>query len=122
MKPTAQTYLHLSHFVRRGFAHLLVTGLMHLSVKQGNRCYFLLIVEHHLFNHAPVLVSIPMCSSAKHRHSPCLAIKVAQLAVLWLNLGGVDLWMMGEHVLPPLLLIQFLEVDKDRFLVLCVDD
>lgn len=52
------------------------------------------------------------------RKIPCLAIQVAEFAVLRLDLRGVDFGMMRQNVLPPLLLVQFLKVDVHRFLIL----
>lgn len=49
---------------------------------------------------------------------PCLPIEVTELTVLWLNLGGVDLGVVGEDILPPLLLIELLQVNEDALLVL----
>lgn len=53
-----------------------------------------------------------------YAYVPCLAIKVTEFAVLRLDLGRIDLRMMCEDILPPLLLVQLLQVDMNGFLVL----
>ena len=47
---------------------------------------------------------LPRRTSALQRYSPCFAVQVAQLTVLRDDLGGVDLWMVGEYVRPPALI------------------
>lgn len=49
---------------------------------------------------------------------PRFSVKVAELTVLWLDFADVDFGMVSEHVLPPLLLIQFLEMNMNGLLVL----
>lgn len=61
----------------------------------------LLVVKHHLFH-----------------HSPGLSVKIAELAVLRFDLSGIDLGMMGKDVLPPLVLVHFLEMDMNGLIVL----
>lgn len=51
---------------------------------------------------------------------PCLPIQITEFAVLRLNFGGVELGMVGQNILPPLLLIELFQVDQDALLILCV--
>ena len=51
---------------------------------------------------------------------PSLSVQITQLTVFRLDFGGIDLGMMGEHVLPPLLLIEFLQMNENTLLVLCM--
>lgn len=55
-----------------------------------------------------------------HLSIPSFAIEIAKFAVLRDYFLCVDLRVMGKDVLPPLLLIYFLEVHKYRLLVLCI--
>lgn len=57
------------------------------------------LVKHHLLDHAARL-----------------AVEVAQLAVLGLDLGGVDFGGVCDDVGPPFELVDFVEVDGDFFL------
>lgn len=50
-------------------------------------------------------------------HFPRLSIQVAQLAVLGLDLGGIDFWRCGDYMGPPLHLIYFVEMNADFFSV-----
>lgn len=74
--------------------------------------------HHHLLDHTPVRSSAGLNMSCAEQHTPRLSIQVAEFAVLWLDLCGVDLWMMREDVLPPRLLVYLFEVDVDELLVL----
>lgn len=65
-----------------------------LLVARGLACLLLPLVEHHLLDHAA-----------------CLAVEIAQLAVLRLDLAGVDLGGRGDDVRPPLHLVDLVEVD-----------
>ena len=56
----------------------------------------LALVEHHLLDHAAGL-----------------AVQVAEVAVLGLDLGGVDLGRGGDDVGPPLELVDLLQVHAD---------
>ena len=49
---------------------------------------------------------------------PGLSVEVTELAILRLDLGGVDLGVVREYVLPPLLLIELLQVNEYVLLVL----
>ncbi len=49
---------------------------------------------------------------------PCFAVEVTELAVLGHDLAGVDLGVVGEDVLPPLLLVHFFKVNVYCLLVL----
>ena len=49
---------------------------------------------------------------------PRFTVKFTQRTVGWHNLGGVDLWVMRQDILPPGLLVQLLEVDEDELVVL----
>ena len=49
--------------------------------------------------------------------APRIAVEISQLAVLGMDLGGVDLGVVGEDVLPPLLLVELLEVEVHGLLV-----
>lgn len=50
---------------------------------------------------------------------PRISIQVTKLAILRLDLRRVDLGVVREDVLPPLLRIQLLEVNVHSFLVIC---
>jgi hypothetical protein len=67
-----------------------------LLVARGLASLLLALVEHHLLDHAARL-----------------AVEVAQLAVLGLDLAGVDLGGRGDDVRPPLHLVGFVEVHLD---------
>lgn len=56
----------------------------------------LALVEHHLLDHAAGL-----------------AVQIAEVAVLGLDLGGVDLGRGGHDVGPPLELVDLVQVDAD---------
>lgn len=56
----------------------------------------LALVEHHLLDHAAGL-----------------AVQIAEVAVLGLDLGGVDLGCGGHDVGPPLELVDLVQVDAD---------
>ena len=51
---------------------------------------------------------------------PGLSVQVAELAILGLDFRGIELRMVGEYVLPPLLLIEFLQMNENTLLVLCM--
>ena len=51
-------------------------------------------------------------------YAPCFAVQVTKLAVLWDDLCGIDLGMVSEYVLPPFLIVNFLQVNVNEFLVL----
>jgi hypothetical protein len=59
-----------------------------LLVAGGLAGLLLALVEHHLLDHAP-----------------CLSVEVAELAVLGLDLAGVDLGRRGDDMGPPLELV-----------------
>jgi hypothetical protein len=61
------------------------------------------------------LLLLPLIKHHLLDHAACLAVQVAQLAVLGLYLGGVDLGRGGDDVRPPLHLVYFVEVDGDFF-------
>lgn len=48
-------------------------------------------------------------------HTPRLAIQITQLAVLRLNLGGVDFRRGGHNVGPPFHFVDLVEVNGDFF-------
>src|SRR5258708_9395808 len=52
-------------------------------------------------------------------HSSGLTIQVAQFTILWLYLGGVDLRMVLQDVLPPGHSVDLLQMDQNSALVLC---
>lgn len=56
----------------------------------------LLLVIHHLLD-----------------HTACLAVEIAQLAVLGRDLGGIDLGRRGNDVSPPFHLVHLVEMDGD---------
>lgn len=51
-------------------------------------------------------------------YAPCFAVEVPELAVLRYDLPSVDLRVVGEDVLPPLLLVHLLQMDAYSLLVL----
>lgn len=53
------------------------------------------------------------------RAAPCFSVQVAELAVLRCDLGRINLGVVCQDVLPPLLLIDLLEMNVNRLLVLC---
>ena len=68
----------------------------------------------------PWLYGTPSAAASVERrvYVPCFTVEIAELAVLRLDLGRVDLGMMREDVLPPLLLVEFLQMHKDYLLIL----
>lgn len=68
-----------------------------LLVRGGQAALLLLLVKHHLLNHAARL-----------------AVKVRQLGRVGLDLGHVDLGSVGHDVRPPLHLVHLVEVDLNR--------
>lgn len=79
--------------------HKLLQHILLLLLVAGRLAHFLLaLVVHHLLNH---------CAR--------LAVQIAQLAVLGLNLGRVDLGRRGDDVRPPLHLVRLVEVDGQFF-------
>jgi hypothetical protein len=56
--------------------------------------------------------------NARNKYKPGLAIEIAELAILGLDLARVDLWMMSENVLPPSHLVNFLEMNSNLRLIL----
>lgn len=50
-------------------------------------------------------------------HGPRLAVQVAELAALRLDLGGVDLGGTGDDMCPPLHLVDLVEMDADLLAV-----
>jgi hypothetical protein len=67
-----------------------------LLVARGLAGLLLALVVHHLLD-----------------HPPCLAVEVAELAVLGLDLAGVDLGSRGDDVRPPLHLVLLVQVDLE---------
>jgi hypothetical protein len=53
----------------------------------------------------------------EYSFSPCLPVQVAQFAIRRLDLSRVDLWVVGQYIFPPLLIVQFLQVDHNILLV-----
>ena len=45
---------------------------------------------------------------------PCLAIKIAEFAILRLYFPCIDLGMVSKYILPPLYLVHFLEMKFNR--------
>jgi hypothetical protein len=81
--------------------HLGVLGLellenicLVLLIRAGQALLLLLLVEHHLLDHAAGL-----------------AVEIRQLGVIGLDLGNVDLRRRGDDVSPPLHLVHLVEVD-----------
>lgn len=68
-----------------------------LLVRGGQAALLLLLVKHHLLDHAARL-----------------AVEVRQLGRVGLDLGHVDLGSVGHDVSPPLHLVHLVEVDLDR--------
>lgn len=68
-----------------------------LLVRGRQALFLLLLVEHHLLDHAARL-----------------AIEVGQFGVVGLDLGHIDLGGRGDNVCPPLHLVDLVEVDFDR--------
>lgn len=67
-----------------------------LLVRTGQTLLLLLLIEHHLLNHAAGL-----------------PVKVGQLGVVRLDLGNVDLGSRSDDVSPPFHLVDLVEVDLD---------
>lgn len=136
-------YLQLGQLVGGGFAHLLCGG----HIKYGVECcgsvrtfcwlsncgtgtvsrhvllgYVALnryATHHHLFNHATGGTRQRAASALERQvHAPCFAVEVAELAVLGHDLAGVNLGVVGEDVLPPLLLVHLLQMNAYGLLVL----
>lgn len=55
-------------------------------------------------------------------HGPRLAVEVAQLRVLRVDLRRVDLGRRGDNVGPPVLLVDLLERNGDLLAVICSSD
>jgi hypothetical protein len=68
-----------------------------LLITRGFAHLLLPLIVHHLLDHATRV-----------------AVQVAQLAVIRLDLAYVDLGCRGDHVCPPLHLVDLLQVDLDR--------
>jgi hypothetical protein len=49
---------------------------------------------------------------------PSFIIKIAQFAVGGLDFLGIDLWVVGEDVLPPSLIVYLLEMNENSFVIL----
>jgi len=69
-----------------------------LIIAGGQAHLFLPLVEHHLLD-----------------HGARLAVQVAQLAVLRLDLARVDLGVVRQHVRPPFHLVDLVQVDRHFF-------
>ena len=69
----------------------------------GQAFLLLLLIKHHLFNNTASFV-----------------IQVAQLAILWLNLLGIDLLVTLKNAVPPVLTLLLGEVELQNFAVLTV--
>lgn len=67
-----------------------------LVIRRRQPLLLLALVVHHLLDHAPGL-----------------AVELAQLRVLGLDLGHVDFWGGRYHVRPPLKLVLLVQVDLD---------
>ena len=59
------------------------------------------------------LLLLPLVVHHLLHHAPRLSVEVAQLAVLGLDLGGIDLGRSGDNVGPPLKRVDLVEVDGD---------
>lgn len=57
------------------------------------------------------LLLLPLVKHHLLHHTPSLAVEVAQLAVLGLYLGSVDLGRSGDDVGPPFQLVHLVEMD-----------
>ena len=78
--------------------HKLVQHLLLLLLVTRRQALLLLaLIIHHLLDHAPRL-----------------AVQVAELAVLRLDLGHVDLGRRRHDVLPPLHLVDLVEVELEE--------
>lgn len=64
------------------------------------------------------VVNIQMRKAVLELTKPCLAIEIAEFAILRLDLPCIDLGMVSEYILPPLHLVHFLEVKLNRRLIL----
>lgn len=51
-------------------------------------------------------------------HKPRFTIEIAELAIFRLNLADIDFRVMGEDVLPPILLVQLLKMNMNGLLIL----
>lgn len=56
------------------------------------------------------------------RNSPCFTIQIAKFAIPWLDLSGIDLGVMRQYILPPLLFIELLEMNMNSLLIFCTID
>jgi hypothetical protein len=73
-----------------------------------------------------IFSTIPLCDSgvsialidSSFKNRPRFTIKIAELAVFRLDLADIDFRMMSEDVLPPILLVQLLEMNMNSLLVL----
>ena len=75
--------------------------------------------NHHLLNHPSENDSqYPRTRGSGRINRPCLAIEIAEFAVLRLDLPRIDLGMMSKDILPPLHLVHFLEMKLNRGLIL----
>jgi len=81
------------------FLELLQQVELLLLVARGLSGLLLALIKHHLLDHAARL-----------------AVEVTQLAVLGLDLGGVDFGGGGDDVRPPLELVDLVEMDGDLLL------
>ena len=81
-----------------------------LLLKLLQHLHFLLILTRWL----PHLL-LPLIIHHLLDHAPRLAIQVTQLAILRLDLAGIDRWGVGDDVRPPFHLVDFVEVQGDFF-------
>jgi hypothetical protein len=102
----------------RGFAQLHDVLLTHLRVGKVHLRVLLLelLQDIRLLLLVAGRLALLLLPLVKHHlldHAACLSVEVAQLAVLGLYFGGVDLGRGGDDVRPPLHLVDFVEVDGD---------
>lgn len=78
--------------------------LKHAAVKTSR-------TNHHLLNHPSENDRQYSRTQGSGRiNRPCLAIEIAEFAVLRLDLPRIDFGVMSKNVLPPLHLVHFLEM------------
>lgn len=85
-------------------------GMLRLELLQ--QLQLLLLVTRRL----PHLL-LPLVIHHLLHHRPRLAVQVAQLRVVWRNLGRVDLGRRCHHVRPPLHLVRLVEVNRQLLAV-----
>lgn len=88
------------------------------------------MLDKHVVTRTPptiIFSTIPLCdrrvsvtfTRSSFGNTPSFTIKVTELAILRLDLTDIDFRVVGEDVLPPILLVHLLEMNMNGLLILC---